>query len=438
MNLRDIIVIGAGPGGYELAAKAASRGLAVTLIERDELGGTCLNRGCIPTKALLRSAAMAADMRRSGEFGVCCTGVSVDYATAIQRKDAIVSELRDGVSTLLSRCGVEVERGNAVFSSGEVVEVNGKSYTAPKIVIATGSRPAILDIPGASLAITSDRLLELTELPESVAIIGGGVIGMEFANILHEFGVKVTVIEYCKEILPPFDRDIAKRLRTALGRRGIDIIVDARVTSIEPGTVNYERKGKPGAVAAQLAVMAVGRRPVIPDMPADIGLNITPRGIVVDDRMQTSVRGVYAIGDVNGRCMLAHVATAQGDVVLGELRDLAVIPSAVFTVPECAMAGLTEEQCKDSGLDIKIGKAMFRANGKAVTLGDTDGMVKLIAEATTGKILGCHIIGPHASDLIQSVADMMTLDATVADILRTVHGHPTLSEVLYSAAQALT
>lgn len=436
MKERDIIIIGGGPGGYELAAKAASRGLATTLIERDKLGGTCLNRGCIPTKALLRSACVAAITRQAAEFGVDAAAVTTDYAGAVSRKDGIVAELREGIASMLATAGVEVVTGNALFTGKNVVEVNEESYSAPRIVIATGSRPALLDIPGSSLAITSDDLLKMSELPQSVVIIGGGVIGMEFAGILHEFGVKVTVIEYCKEILPPFDRDIAKRLRTVLSRRGIDIIVDAKVTSIEPGKVNYERKGKPATVEAALALMAVGRHPVVPEMPEDLGLELERGFIKVDDHMATSLPGVYAIGDVNGICMLAHAASAQGDIVLGECRRVDVIPATVFTSPECAMVGLTEEQSKERGMDIKVGKALFRANGKALSLGETDGLVKLIANAVDGRIIGCHIMGPHASDLIQVVSNMMALNATVDDMCRAVYGHPTLSEVLYEAARA--
>lgn len=432
---RDLIVIGAGPGGYELAAKAAARGLNVTLIERDLLGGTCLNRGCIPTKALLRSAEVAALLRDAARYGVSAGEVKADYAVAVERKDSIVNELREGVAALL--CKVDVVKGNAVISEKHVVEVDGNHYTAPRIVIATGSRPASLDIPGASLAITSDGLLSLKSLPTSVVIIGGGVIGIEFASILHEFGVKVTVIEYCKEILPQFDRDIAKRLRTALGRRGIDIIVDAAVTSIERGKVNYERKGKPACIEAEVPVMAVGRTPVIPEGADDLGITRDRRGITVNDDMQTSVEGFYAIGDVNGRCMLAHAASAQADIVLGEPKNLNVIPSAVFTMPECAMVGLTEEQCKALGLDVKVGKATFRANGKALALGETDGLVKLIVDSSTRKIVGCHIMGPHASDLIQGIADTMVADADIDTFKATVHGHPTLSEVLMTAASTI-
>lgn len=430
----DLIIIGAGPGGYELAADARRQGLEVAIIERDKLGGTCLNRGCIPTKALLASASIAHEARAAADFGIDIAGVMPCYCRAVERKDNIVSQLREGVAMALD--GVRVIQGEARFVAPDTVEVNGERYSAPRIVVATGSAPARLPIPGSEYAITSDELLELKELPARVSIIGGGVIGMEFACILHEFGVEVSVIEYCKEILPPFDRDIAKRLRTALSRRGINIIVGAAVTSIYQGSVTYEHKNKNVTLDTDLVVMAVGRRPVVPEGLAELGVEISRRGITVDDSMATNVPGIYAIGDVNGRCMLAHAASAQGKVILGEPVNLDVIPSAVFTMPECAMVGLTEEQCREQGVDIKVGKSLFRANGKAMAMGETDGLVKMIVDSATGSILGCHIMGPHASDLVQAVADMMSAGQMVEALAQAIHGHPTLGEAVQAAARA--
>lgn len=430
----DIIIIGAGPGGYELAAHARKSGLEVAIIERSNLGGTCLNRGCIPTKALLASAATLRSAREASSMGVDIEGITPCYSRAVERKDAIIAQLREGVAMALD--GVTVIEGEARFVAPDTVEVNGERYSAPRIVIATGSEPARLDIPGAEKAITSDELLSLTQLPESIAIIGGGVIGIEFACILHEFGVNVTVIEYCKEILPPFDRDIAKRLRTQLGRCGIRIIVGAAVTAIGDGTVSYELKGKSMTVEAETALMAVGRRPVIPDGLSSLGLEITRRGITVNpDTMETTVPGIYAIGDVNGLYMLAHAASAQGERLMGHDVNLDIIPAAVFSHPECAMVGLTEEQCQQRGLEIKTGRSLFRANGKAAAMNETDGMVKLIVDSHSDAVLGCHIMGPHASDLIQAVADMMTMGATASDITRSIHAHPTLSEAVQAAAR---
>lgn len=431
MTQFDIIILGAGPGGYELAAEAAHRGHRVLLIEKGLPGGTCLNRGCIPTKALLASAAVIDSAREAAQFGVKIGSVEPDYAAAVDRKNEIVATLREGVEMLLK--DVTVVNGEGRFEGPREVAVGDEVYTAPLIVIATGSRPAILPIPGAELAITSDDLLAMRELPASMVIIGGGVIGVEFACILHSFGVNVTIVEYCKEILPPFDKDIAKRLRTALSRRGINFITNAAVTAITPGEVTYECKGKTLTLPADKVLMSVGRTPVMPDGLDKAGVETTRRGITVDDRMHTNVPGISAIGDVNGRCMLAHAAAAQGRVVLGEVVDLSVIPSAVFSMPECAMVGLTEEQCKEQALDYKVGKSMFRSNGKAMAIGETDGLVKLIADTATGRILGCHIMGPHAADLVQAVADMMSARATVSDLARAIHGHPTLGEVIHSA-----
>ena len=436
MNQADLIIIGAGPGGYETAAEAAAEGLNVVIIERAELGGTCLNRGCIPTKALCRSAQVALDVKEAAAYGVDVNGFTLNYPVAAARKDEVVAQLRQGVEMALSRS--TVVRGEARFVEPRIVAVGEESYTAPKIIIATGSSPARLPIPGAELAVDSDRLLSMTSFPERVTIIGGGVIGMEFASILSAFGVAVTVVEYCKEILPPFDKDISKRLKMALSKRGINIITSAAVTEIKPDlTVVYEAKGKQAEVASDLVVMAVGRRPVLPAGIDCTGITVGRRGIEVDDNMMTSVEGIYAIGDVNGRCMLAHAASAQGRRVLGKPVDLDVVPSAVFTTPECAMVGLTEEQCKERQLPFKSAKALFRANGKALAMNESEGLVKMIVNTETRMILGCHICGPHAADLIQEVALAMARALPVDAIADTIHGHPTLGEAVQQAARML-
>lgn len=438
----ELIIIGAGPGGYETAVAAASSGVKVALIERDHLGGTCLNRGCIPTKALCRSAEVALTVREAENFGVAIPdgGINIDYSAVARRKDSVVAQLREGVAELLK--GVDVITGEARFVSPGEIEVNGEIYTAPRIIIATGSRPALLPVPGAELAMTSDDFLSLESLPASVAIIGAGVIGLEFASILNAFGVDVTVIEYCKEVLPPFDAEVAKRLRMSLKRRGINILTDTQVTEVAPGmTVKCLAKGKEKAVVAEAVLMAVGRRPVIPAGLEQAGVRINRGAIVVNDAMEVEWESghapkdvtVYAIGDVNGRCMLAHAASAQGEIVLGHDMNLDVIPSAVFTIPECAMVGLTEEQCKAKGIDIRIGRSTFRSNGKAVAMGETDGMVKIITDAVTGCILGCHICGPHAAYLVTEAALAMSASLPASAVYDTVHAHPTLSETLRAA-----
>lgn len=440
MEKCDLIIIGAGPGGYETAVDAALQGLSVTIIEKDKLGGTCLNRGCIPTKALCRSAEVASTVRESAEFGIGRGEVTIDFPVVMERKNKVVNELRDGVATLLKN--VNVVNGVAKFTSPNVVDVSGTEYTAPKIIIATGSKPASLPIPGAELALSSDEILDLTSLPESIIIIGGGVIGMEFASIFAAFGVKVTVIEYCKEILPPFDAEIAKRLRMSLKRRGINIITSAQVTEILPGMiVKYQAKGKESHAEAQQVLMAVGRKPVVPEGFKELGVSFNRGFITVDDGMkvifaedkQPDNVTLYAIGDVNGKCMLAHAATAHGKIALGETQNLNVIPSAVFTMPECAMVGMTEEQSVATGKNIKVSKATFRANGKALAMGEPDGLVKVITDADTDEILGAHICGAHAADLIQEIATAMTNGLKSHDIKFAIHGHPTLTEVVKSA-----
>ena len=446
MTRYELIIIGAGPGGYEMAAEAAACGLNTCIIERGELGGTCLNRGCIPTKALCRNAEVLNLLRDASRWGISCDDFNVDFAKAVERKDAVVQQLRDGVASLLEHAGVTVVNGTATMVDAHTVEVDGEQYTAPNVVIATGSAPRGLPIAGAELAMTSDDILSMTELPESLCVIGGGVIGMEFAAIFAAYGVEVTVVEFCKEILPPFDKDIAKRLRQTLGKRGIKIVTQAAVTAIarnEQGTltVAYECKGKTLEVTAQAVLMSVGRQPVLPAGIENTGIEVTRRGIEVNDEMETCVSGVYAIGDVNGRCMLAHAASAQGQQALNSILGenarirLDIVPSAVFTTPELAMVGLTEEQCAEREMDVTVKKSFFRSNGKAVAMDEPDGLLKLIVDNATRRIVGCHICGAHAADLVQEVVMAMNADATVDTLARSIHGHPTLSEVVLAAAR---
>ncbi len=441
MTQSDLIIIGGGPGGYEIAAEVAAKGMSVTLIERDALGGTCLNRGCIPTKCLCASASTILSVADASRFGVNVAGFTPDYSRAVARMVQVTDQLRDGVTSLLSK--VNVVHGQARLASGHVVEVGSDRYTAPRIIIATGSCPAMLDIPGADLAITSDDFLRLTELPRRVAIIGGGVIGMEFASILAAFGTQVSVIEYMKEILPPFDPEVAKRLRMALQKRGVNTRVGAAVTAIEQAgdalRVIYSGKKGEEAVECDTVIMAVGRKAVVPEGCDKAGIALTQRGyIAVDDNYQTSAQEIFAVGDVNGRCMLAHAAAAQARVVMGLMdKSSMLVPSAVFTAPECAMVGLTPLQCDAAGLQYKSAKAMFAANGKALAMGEGEGFVKVIYDARSGRIYGVHIIGPHAADLVAEATAVMGAGMSVNEVAnQIVHGHPTLSEVLAAACGA--
>lgn len=441
----DLIIIGAGPGGYEMAAEAAQHGLQVAIVERDNLGGTCLNRGCIPTKALCRNAEVLNLLHDAEAFGVSVEGISVDYAKAVERKDTVVSQLRDGIGMLLNNPQITVMHGEAKLVDAHTVSVGDETAEADNIVIATGSAPKALPIEGAEFAMNSDDILAMTALPKSLCVIGGGVIGMEFAGIFSSFGVEVSVVEFCKEILPPFDKDVAKRLRTVMGKRGVDIKVGAGVKSIaksENGyTVTYEAKGKELAIECEAVLMAVGRKPVIPEGVEALGIEVSRRGIEVNDNMQTSVPSIYAIGDVNGRCMLAHAATAHGMRALAAIEGktdkmkLDIIPSAVFTTPEMAMVGITEEQCKAQELDVTVKKGFFRSNGKALAMAETEGLVKMIVDNSSRQILGCHICGPHAADLIQEVVMAMNAEATIDVLTSSVHGHPTLGEVILNVAR---
>ena len=436
----EILIIGAGPGGYEMAAEAAREGLKVAIVERAHVGGTCLNQGCIPTKALCHCAQVLRTVRQASTYGISCGEITADYSVAASHKEAVVAQLRQGVQGLLSAPGITLIEGNAEFVDAHTVKVGEQTVTAKNVVIATGSEPRNLPIPGADLTISSTDALALTTLPKSLCVIGGGVIGMEFAGIFAAYGVEVTVVEYCKEILPPFDKDVSKRLRTVLTKQGVKFYTQAAVTSIEKTdnglAVSFDLKGKTQQVECEKALMAVGRKPVLPAGVEAAGVTVGRRGIEVDDNMLTSAEGVYAIGDVNGRCMLAHAATAQGMVALAHITGkpcgvkLDIVPSAVFTQPELSMVGLTEEQCKAKELDVTVKKSFFRSNGKALSMDETDGLVKMVVDNASGQILGCHICGPHASDLIQEVVTAMNAGLPVQTLAASIHGHPTLSEAV--------
>lgn len=431
MTAYDYIIIGAGPGGYKLAAGLADRGLKVAIVEKDSLGGTCLNRGCIPTKCLCASADVLTSAKEASRFGVNCSGISLDFSAVRARIAEVVSTLGEGVRALLAK--TTVYNGEARLLGDRRVAVGDEILGADKIVIATGSRPAILPVEGAEHALTSDELLALENLPESIVIIGGGVIGIEFASVLNAMGVDVTVVEYCKEILPGFDSDIAKRLRTMLGRRGINFIVGAEVTAIraEGKEVCYRNRKGEDSVWADMSVMAVGRRAVLPEGIEDAGIELTPRGFIkVAPDMSTSAPGIYAVGDVNGICMLAHAAYAQGHIVAGDESDVQVIPSAVFCKPEAAMVGLGEDECKSLQIPCKSIKKSFASNGKALAIGESEGVAKIVYNPENGYLLGFQIIGPHAADLIAECAALLHCNASINQLASLIHAHPTLSEVL--------
>lgn len=462
-----IIIIGAGPGGYETALLAARRGVEVVLVESGPVGGTCLNEGCIPTKSFCKNAEVVDGLKEAHEYGVTGVSYSFDFSKVIERKNAVVAQLRSGVEGLLSHKNITLVRGKASFKDAHTVAVvpaelsdagaaAEQEYSADCIIIATGSVSASLPIPEADLPgiLTSREILDIEEVPKRLCVIGGGVIGLEFASVFRSFGSEVTVLEYCKDILPRFDTDLAKRLKQSLGKRGIEINTQAQVTSVSETdgeyVVSYTRKGKEESVIADKVLMAVGRRANVGSLNlADAGVEFTPRGVAVNEFMQTNVPHIYAIGDINGKMMLAHAATFQGIVALDHIMgleneiDLSVMPAAVFTSPEAASVGLTEDECKEAGIPVKCLKSFFRANGKAVTMGETDGFCKLVVAAEPkegqdapyepGRILGCHMYGPHSSDIIQEACALISRKATLAQFCSIIHTHPTLAEVLQSA-----
>ena len=426
-----LLIIGAGPGGYETAVEAVKRGMEVTLITEGPLGGTCLNEGCIPTKTFCHYAEL---IEQNLKAGLDC---KLAFAAAAERKQAVIEQLRGGIDMLLK--GVEVVQGRAVFKDVRTIVCNGQEYNADKIIIATGSVSASLPVPGSESCLTSKDVLELTDVPESLCVIGGGVIGLEFASIFRSFGSEVTVLEFCPNILPRFDVDLAKRLKQLLSKRGINIEVQAQVTRIDGNTVTYIKKDKEYTVQVEKVLMAVGRRPNTECLNLEAaGIDYTRKGIMVNDRFETSVPNIYAVGDVTGGIMLAHAATFQGrralNAICGETDSIRfdLVPAAVFTMPEVAMVGLTEEQCKEQGLQVRCLKSFYRANGKAVSMDETDGYCKLIV-SENGVILGAHLMGAHASDLIHEIAAVMNINGTLEQLRYVIHAHPTLSEVLQAA-----
>ena len=418
MKETDLIIIGAGPGGYRAAEYAAKQGLKVVVFEGAEVGGTCLNVGCIPTKTYVHSAT---------------------FAEARERMAQVVPQLRAGVEGILSSPNITLMRGKASFVDEHTIQcsmVNGQCsmFAAPNIIIATGSETKWLPIKGTDepRVVDSTGLLNLETLPKRLAIIGAGVIGMEFASVFNRFGSEVTVIEYLKECLPALDSDIAKRLRKYLEKRGITFKMKTAVENIAD-------------IDADVILMATGRKPHVQTDFANAGFEYDERkGIAVDDNFETTVKGIYAIGDVNGKQMLAHAAEMQAiravNRIIGKQDGIRfdIMPAAIFTEPEAACVGPTEDQIKELGIAYECKKSFWRANGKAMAMGENEGMLKLFFTPLSesqggGSILGCHAYGAHAADIVQEVSVLMCRDTTVSQLQDMIHIHPTLSEVLSTA-----
>ena len=447
-----ILIIGGGVAGYPAAIRASRMGAEVTLIEKDAIGGTCLNWGCIPTKALLQSAGVVRTLKSADLFGIRCHGYEVDFGAVMKRKDAVVSRLTRGVGALLKAGKINVVKGTASFMDSRTVQVNetGEKVRADAILIATGSKPGRIRVDGIDGpdVMDSNQVLGMTSLPASVVVIGGGVIGVEFAQFLSAMGTRVTILELMPGLVPGVDRELASLLEKRTIMSGIEVITGAAVKGItRSGTgnaVTYTVGDKTATAAADKVILTVGRRPDFSLLGVDrIGVRHENRAIVVDEHMQTNIPGIYAAGDVVGGVMLAHLASAEGECavrnILGNRESMSykAVPCCIYTSPEVASVGLTEEQARQSHT-IRVGRFPFRANGKAVVLNDLEGMVKIISDGTTDEVLGVQIIGPHATDLIAEAVLGIRKKMTAGDFAHTIHPHPTLSEAIMEAAMTLT
>ncbi|ARP43396.1 dihydrolipoyl dehydrogenase [Geobacillus sp. 47C-IIb] len=461
----DVVILGGGTGGYVAAIRASQLGLKTAVVEKGKLGGTCLHAGCIPSKALLRSAEVYAQTKQGETFGVIAGDVRLDFAKVQARKAAIVDQLHKGVQHLMKKGKIDVYAGTgrllgpSIFSPlpGTVsVEMNDGSENemlVPKfVVIATGSRPRTL--PGlevdGELVITSDEALQMETLPSSILIVGGGVIGMEWASMLNDFGVDVTVLEYADRILPTEDEDVSKEMEKLLRRRGVTIVTGAKVLpeTLEKGngvTIQAEHNGERKTFTADKMLVSVGRQANIEGIGLENTDIVIENGYIQTNEFgQTKEAHIYAIGDVIGGLQLAHVAAHEGIVAIEHLAghnpvpiDYAMVPRCIYTRPEAAAVGLTEQEAKAKGYDVKVGKFPFKAIGKALVFGEAEGFVKFIADRNTDDLLGVHMVGPHVTDLISEAGLARVLDAAPWEVAHAIHPHPTLSEALAEAALAV-
>src|SRR3989449_1095254 len=443
----DLVVIGGGPGGYVAALRAAQLGARTAIVEKDRMGGTCLVRGCIPTKALLQSSELYTMARDGAAFGLVADNVGFNWAAAQKRKGSVVDQLVKGVEGLLKAGGVTSYKGSARLAGKGLVDVAGDQLQAKDIVIATGSAVAGIQLPGAELTIDSDQILELKEVPRRLAVIGGGVVGMEFAAMFAALGSKVTVLEMLPQVLPMVDADLVTVYAKHLAGLGGEIHTDSKVAEVAKAggglQVRFSTGGEGGASDADQVLLAVGRSPYTEGLGAEAaGVKLERGRVVVDDHLRTTAPGVWAIGDVIGGIMLAHVASYEGicavENIAGHERtpDYHAAPNCVYTDPEIAHVGLGEKDAKERGLDIKIGRFPFAASGRALTLGQSEGFVKVIADAQSSRLLGVHIIGPRATDLIAEATLAIQNGLTLEQLDLTIHAHPTLPESLMEAALA--
>ena len=449
----DLVVIGAGPGGYVAAIRAAQLGLKTAIVERDALGGVCLNWGCIPSKALLKNAEVVSYFNRAEEFGLKFDGFSVDFSVAIERSRKVVDRNVRGVNYLLRKNEVEHIVGEATLRGNGVVEVapEGKRLHAANIIIATGARPrSVPSLPiDGDRVITSKEAIVLSDLPRSIVIVGGGAIGLEFAYLYRMYGVEVTVVELLPRLAPSEDEEISRQVERAFSRRhGVNIITGAGVSGVSSSAeglqVTVDKDGEQQVVVCDKALVAVGVQPNSENLGLEVLGVGTERGYIqVDDTMATNVPGVFAIGDVTGKLALAHVASAQATVAVESIAglepqslDYSMMPRATYCQPQIASFGLTEAQAIEAGHDVKVGKFNVQANGKALGMGETDGMIKLVVDSRFGEILGAHLVGPEVTELLGELSLTRLLEGTTLELGWLVHAHPTISEIIKEAALA--
>ncbi|KGK87100.1 pyridine nucleotide-disulfide oxidoreductase [Desulfosporosinus sp. HMP52] len=448
----DVIVIGGGPGGYTAAVKASALGGKVALVERSALGGTCLNLGCIPTKTLLKSTEVLETVKKAKDFGVDISQVEVSLEKMLDRKQAIIKRLNTSVEFLMKSNKIRVIRGE-----GKVTRVNEVTITTPSeqtvlktrnIIIATGSRPTAMPglEPDGHWIMNSDHALRLSNIPTDLLIIGGGAIGVEFASIYQKLGAKVTLVEAMDRILPFADGEVSNALKQLMTREKIAVLTETKVLGVhkleESLLVNLETPKGLKEIQVDNVLVAVGRRPDYDNLGLlEIGVKVEKGKIAVNSKMETSIPNIYAIGDVTGGILLAHVASTEGTVAaanaMGGQKSInySVVPSCIYTSPELASVGLTEEQAILKEIEVVIGRSQFISSGKALAMGENKGLVKFVAEASSGKILGVHILGPQATSIISEAALALKLGATVEDVAETIHAHPSLPETLMEAAE---